>query len=349
VQSRKSHPALSGDRAAGGRPWTSARRQKARKAPTPHPTSDPESKPLAPKSNFESRLFENGNPACPRNLGFSIIRLAFDSAKVQRANLQPLNQSELRNITRLVEYARKSGLYIILDPHNYGAMWSNDANDFQLIGVSPYIPHSYFADFWRRLATIYQNYPNVIYGLMNEPNKQTPKQWKASAVAAIKAIRQVSTTQTILIPGSSWTTAATWVTSGNAAAWTGYSDPAGGPFLFEMHQYLDSDYSGTHDTCASGYGSDVLTDATDWLGKNGYQALIGEFGWRSVQGVVSPTCQTEGTALLDAMNFSRGQWAGWVWCCSGPWARDNGVNLYNIDLNPPKVAPQTTTLLNYIP
>lgn len=284
-----------------------------------------------------------------RSRGFSVIRLAFDIAKVQPTNLQALNQKELIYITRLVEYAREKGLYIILDPHNYGRKWSTVLNNFQPIGTSTDMPDSYFADFWRRLATVYKNYPNVIYGLMNEPYKQTAAEWKTSAIAAIDAIRAVSTTQIILIPGSSWTTAANWVSSGNAAAWTGYTDPVGGPFMFEMHQYLDFDYSGTHNSCASGYGSRGLTDATAWLAANGYKALIGEFGWPSSEGVVSPTCQIEGTALLDAMKASPEQWGGWIWCCSGPKAGANRINLYNLDYNPPKIAPQTTTLLEYIP
>jgi endoglucanase len=268
---------------------------------------------------------------------------------VQPINLQSLNQTELANITKLVEYARAKGLYIILDPHAYGAQWSSKLNQFELIGTSPDMPNSNFADFWQRISTVYQNYPNVIYGLMNEPNVQTAAQWKTTAVAAVNAIRQVTNTQTIFIPGSSWTTAANWVTSGNAAAWTGYKDPVGGPFMFEMHQYIDFDYSGTHNTCASGYGSSVLTAATSWLASNGYKGFIAEFGWDNVHGVVSATCQTEGTALLTAMQSHPQQWAGWTWCCSGPWAGNNGVNL---DPGADGIAgdqPQTAEILPDVP
>jgi endoglucanase len=283
-----------------------------------------------------------------KSKGFSIIRLAFDSAKVQPTVMQALNQKELANITTLVEYAREKGLYVILDPHNYGKMWGNAIHDFGLIGGDS-ISNCDFANFWQRLATVYQKYPNIIYGLENEPNEQTPTQWKASAIAAINAIRTVSKTQVIFIPGSNWTTAANWVSSGNAAAWTGYKDPAGGPFMFEMHQYLDFDYSGTHNTCASGYGSTVLTAATSWLVANGYKAFLGEFGWYNVGGVVSSACQTEGTALLDAMASHSEQWAAWTWCCSGPWAGNNGVNLDPGADGKPGDQPQTVTLLKYIP
>jgi endoglucanase len=284
-----------------------------------------------------------------KSKGFSAIRLPFDIGRVQPNGLQPLNQSELSHITEAVEYARQKGLYVILDPHNYGKMWSQIANNFEPIGTSTYVPNSYFADFWQRLSTVYKNYPNVLYGLMNEPNIQNPTDWKASAVAAINAIRSVSATQTILIPGTYFTSAATWTTNGNSAAWTGYKDPVGGPFMFEMHQYLDANYSGTSSTCVPGSGSSVLTSATAWLAANGYKALLAEFDWYNdfgkTGGVVSAECQTEGTALLKAMQFSHNQWGGWTWWGSGSWAWNNGVNLDPGADGIPGDQPQTATLV----
>src|SRR6516165_2484327 len=288
-----------------------------------------------------------------KSKGFSIVRLPFDIARLQPASMSALNQSELAHITAAVEYARQIGMYIILDPHNYGKMWDQQMNGYQPIGPSPYvIPDSYFADFWRRLSTVYKNYPNVIYGLMNEPNMQSPTSWKTSAVTAINAIRTVSTTQVIFIPGTAFTTAATWVTSGNAAAWTGYKDPAGGPFAFEMHQYLDSNYSGTSSQCVTGYGSTVLKDATNWLAANGYRGFIGEFDWFNdfgqSGGTVSSQCQTEGTALLNAMQAAPQQWSGWTWWGSGPWAWNNGVNLDPGADGKAGDQPQTATLVQYL-
>jgi endoglucanase len=259
-----------------------------------------------------------------KSKGFSLIRLELDIARIQPKNLQPLNTTELSRITSLVEYARKTGMYIILDPHNYGQMWDSTNNKFATIGTE--IPNYYFADFWSRFSTVYKNYPNVVYGLMNEPFIQTAAQWKTSAVAAINAIRAVTKTQTILIPGVFWSEAKAWMTAGNGAAWAGYKDPAGGPFMFEMHQYLNDDTSTRPTQCTSGMGSS-LTDATTWLAANGYKAFLGEFGWPNVSGVVSPTCNTEGANLLNALHSHPGQWGGWDWCCSGPWAGNNHFNL----------------------
>jgi endoglucanase len=96
---------------------------------------------------------------------------------------------------------------------------------------------------------------------MNEPNAQTAVQWQAAASTSVAAIRTAGFTGKITIPGTSFTGAQLWVSSGNGAAWAGYVDP-GNNFIFEMHEYLDSDNSGTHSTCASGKGATALSAAT---------------------------------------------------------------------------------------
>lgn len=91
-----------------------------------------------------------------------------------------------------------------------------------------------------------------------------------------------------------------WASSGNAAAFTGLTDPSNNiaigrytivhevhhsilipPFRtsLEMHQYLDSDGSGTNATCVdSTVGVDRLTAATAWLTANNFKGLLGEIG-----------------------------------------------------------------------
>ncbi len=48
--------------------------------------------------------------------------------------------------------------------------------------------------------------------------------------------------------------------------------------VYEMHQYLDSDGSGTSATCVSAtIGSERLKAATQWLKTNKKLAILGEF------------------------------------------------------------------------
>ncbi len=166
-------------------------------------------------------------------------------------------------------------------------------------------------------------------------------------VAAINAIRSRNTTHMILIPGTSWTGAWTWTSSGNSAAWAGYKDPAGGPFMFEMHQYLDPNGSGTQNAvCAVGVGS-RLSQAAAWLATNGYKGFLGEFDWGNVNGVIPAQCVTEGNALMAALRASK--WGGWSWWASGPWTGNTGSNL---DPGSDGIAgdqPQTAMLVAKIP
>lgn len=47
----------------------------------------------------------------------------------------------------------------------------------------------------------------------------------------------------------------------------------------EMHQYLDTDGSGTSTACVNGtIGSSRLADATKWLKANNFKGFLGETG-----------------------------------------------------------------------
>ena len=62
--------------------------------------------------------------------------------------------------------------------------------------------------------------------------------------------------------------------SGNAAALATVNngiDTTTTNLIFDVHQYIDADYSGTHDTCAY-TGVDGLEYLGDWLSKNNRQA-----------------------------------------------------------------------------
>lgn len=84
------------------------------------------------------------------------------------------------------------------------------------------------------------------------------------AEAAIKAIRRSGARNKVLVPGTAFSTASTWVSSGNAAAMASFHDPANN-FAFEVHQYLDRNSSGTNGTCVAGAGSKRLKAFEQWL------------------------------------------------------------------------------------
>ena len=173
---------------------------------------------------------------------------------------------------------------------------------------------------------------------MNEPNKQTAKEWRAVAEYGVYGIRKAGAKQLILIPGTSWTGAHSWVKSGNAAAWTGFKDSN---FAFEMHQYLDSDDSGTHSSCVAGKGNVVLQAATDWARANHYKLFIGEMGWAN-----NTTCLTEGTNLTNYMSKNADVWNGWTYWSAGKWISQTYMYMLTpANLTKPTDKPQMKALV----
>lgn len=81
-----------------------------------------------------------------------------------------------------------------------------------------------------------------------------------------------------------------------------------------MHQYLDSDGSGTSDVCVSTtVGVDRLTAATEWLQANGLKAILGEIGAGSNDDCIA--------AVYEALCYMQqsGVWVGALWWAAGPW------------------------------
>jgi endoglucanase len=82
-----------------------------------------------------------------------------------------------------------------------------------------------------------------------------------------------------------------------------------------MHQYLDSDGSGTSATCVSStIFSERLAAATKWLKDNKKMGVIGEFA-----GGNNDVCIA---ALKDGLKYLQTNgdvWMGAIWWAAGPW------------------------------
>jgi aryl-phospho-beta-D-glucosidase BglC (GH1 family) len=83
----------------------------------------------------------------------------------------------------------------------------------------------------------------------------------------------------------------------------------------EMHQYLDSDGSGTSATCVSStIGAERLADATTWLQQNKLRGVLGEIGAGS-----NSVCISAVQGALCSMQEAGGVWLGALWWAAGPW------------------------------
>jgi endoglucanase len=244
--------------------------------------------------------------------GFTAIRLPFSGPRLQPVNMGELNLVELARIKAVVDYAASKRMYVILDPHDYGAKYDSSVQKSRMIATKDGLPASQFGNFWKRVALAFKAYPNVIFGIMNEPHVQTAAQWKAAADYAIYGIRKAGAKQLILIPGTNWTAAWAWEKSGNAAVWQGYSGH--GAVAFEVHQYLDSDSSGTHSTCSTGKTARALDNISAWARANKVKLFLGETGWAQ-----NDTCLAEGAAMAKYMGTNSDVWMGLAYWSGGKW------------------------------
>lgn len=151
--------------------------------------------------------------------------------------------------------------------------------------------------------------------------------------AAIDAIRAAgATSQYIFVEGNAWTGAWSWTANNdNLKALTDSEDK----IVYEMHQYLDGDSSGTSESCASAtIGQERLQSATTWLQDNNKKGFIGEFA-----GGVNPTCESAVEGMLAYMSENSDVWMGAEWWSAGPmW----GSYMYNLE---PSNGPAYSTYL----
>jgi endoglucanase len=239
--------------------------------------------------------------------GMSVVRLPFLWERIQHTQSGPLDAAELVHLDDVVNYATGKGLKIEIELHDYGFGFGGE--------IGPQTPNSSFADVWGKLAAHFTSNPGVIFGLMNEPHVQSAADWLVSANAAIAAIRSAGALQEILVPGSYWDGAWSWTTTDNATViGTGVQDTAHN-FAFEVHQYLDSDSSGTHPGVVSPtIGVERLTAITQWAEANSHRLFLGEIG--------VDTQATSLAALDNTLNFIKQHtdvWQGVTYWAGGPW------------------------------
>lgn len=251
------------------------------------------------------------SPAYFRNKGMTVFRLPFRWERLQPERNKPFSAAELERLQTTVSDLRALGAKVILDPHNY-ARYQNE-----LIG-SAAVPIADFADFWSRLATVYQADQDVSFGLMNEPHDMPSEQWRDAANAAIVAIRKTGAKNLILVPGNGWSGAHSWTQNWygtpNAELMLTIEDSADN-LAFEVHQYLDEDSSGRADVCVSEQiGAERMQAFTAWAKQHKKRAFLGEFN-----GGANAKCEAATMHLLNFVESNPDVFLGWAWWAAGPW------------------------------
>jgi endoglucanase len=197
---------------------------------------------------------------------------------------------------------------------------------------------------WRLIAGQFRDCANVWFGLMNEPNKQTPELWFRLANAGIAGIRDVAPQHFITVMGSRWGTADGWITSGNAAAVSMLHDPSN-KLIIEMHQYLDKAGGNTKAPFVRGMGNSSLCAATEWAREKRWKLFLGEFGTTAATGYLN-----EARALLRHMYANSDVWIGYAYWAGGLWWADGdyAFSLEPANLDKPVDRPQMRMLRQFM-
>jgi len=208
-----------------------------------------------------------------------------------------------------VQQGLATGAYVIIDLHNY-ARWNG-----QIINQGG-PTNAQYASLWSQLAAKYASNPKIIFGIMNEPHDlPSISPWVSAVQAAVNAIRAAGATcQMILIPGSSWSSAQALPNEAGPQLLT-VTDPSGGTsrLIFDVHKYLDSDNSGTHDDCVTD-NVGVMQTLVSWLQNNGNrQAILSETG-----GGHTSSCYTDLKSQLAYVKGAYPTMLGYaVWSAGG--------------------------------
>ncbi|KAK4185431.1 family 5 putative glycoside hydrolase [Podospora australis] len=237
--------------------------------------------------------------------GMNTFRIAFMMERLVPSKLNgPVDAAYAKGLTDIVSYVTSKGAYAVLDPHNFGRYYEKVITDVEA-----------FKAWWVTAAKLFANDPLVIFDTNNEYHDMDNDLVRRLNQAAIDGIRSTgATSQYIFVEGNSWSGAWTWVSSGNGQTLSSLSDPSD-KIVYEMHQYLDADGSGTSDKCVSTtIGVERVRAATEWLKQNKKKGILGE-----TAGGANPTCLSALTGMLSYLQQNNDVWTGWLWWGGGPW------------------------------
>ncbi len=89
-------------------------------------------------------------------------------------------------VTRVVEAAIENGIYVIIDWHSHTIRTAEAVR------------------FFREMALKYKDYPNIIYEIFNEPERDSWTDVKAYSEEVIQAIREIDKSNIILVGSPHW-------------------------------------------------------------------------------------------------------------------------------------------------
>jgi endoglucanase len=256
-----------------------------------------------------------------KEAGFNSVRINLAPfRRMDASNQWAISESWFKVLDWAVAGARKQGLAVILDLHEYTAM-----------GKDPEGNRAKFLAAWRQLSAHCQNEPgSVFFEVLNEPNgKLTPELWNQYLREALAIIRETNPTRTVIAGPAFWNSVdhlrelelpendrhlivtvhyyKPMEFTHQGAAWTGQQDKLGVDWLGTEKDLaaIDKDF----DSVAA------------WASEHKRPIFLGEFG-------AYDKGPMESRARYTAAVARAAEKRGWSWAY---WQFDSDFILYDID------------------
>jgi endoglucanase len=296
--------------------------------------------------------------------GMNTVRLpiSWDYLQWDGPGVGQINADYYDNFVKpLLETLTSANVYTIVDLHAY-MRYSTYGQQYSGCGASGACPdgklildENAYISIWRQLWEKIKNNPNInanylLFDLVNEPVDVPDDKVFTIQTAVIKMLREQQFDGYILVEGNAWSGLHSWTTAHwksttgenytNATLFTrdnfikaGVTDLS--KILINVHQYLDSDYSGTHNDClqdlsTTGDNGFNLSAFTTYLAQNKLKAIVTEFG----AGTNAQSCEPPLKQFLtflknnNAQNHDSG-FVGWT-----VWSTGHGWGNYNLRVTP---------------
>lgn len=180
-------------------------------------------------------------------------------------------QASMQKIKTVVDAAIKEGIYVIIDWHSHNVNLAEAKV------------------FFKEMAIQYGKYPNIIYELFNEPDKESWQEVKDYAIEVITTIRAIDKKNIILVGSPHW----------DQDIHLPAADPISG---FDNLMYTVHFYAGTH--------KQWLRDRTDAAINKGLPVFISESAGTEATGD-GPIDKVEWKKWIDWMDKRGLSWITW--------------------------------------
>jgi endoglucanase len=265
------------------------------------------------KARFQLRHFK-----VIKDGGFDTVRINLYGFRQMNDKLV-LNPKWFATLDGLVNEAVKQGLHVILDMHDYERCFEDVKRCRKQVLA-----------FWEQVAAHYQDASNqVVFEILNEPNRAMNDHWNALLVDALAVIRKTNPTRNVLIGPAFW----------NNVSWLDKLKlPADDRHIivsvhyYEPHLFTHQGASWTPEYVnVTGVRWGTAADyakiekdfdiAQTWAKKNARPVFLGEFG-------AYDTAPQEDRIKYTAAVARAAESRGWAW---GYWQFDSNFIVYDID------------------